>query len=604
MGKVEIDHTGSGSGITLSSDGTSLLLGGTAIGGGGGSSPDLYAENYDGTSTKPSATGLNAIALGYDSVASGTKSLVLLQNGTASGNRALSAGFGSTASGTNSVAFGSGAVASGNYSYALGSSTDSTHSYSVAMGYSSQALADYSIALGRSHVSGSEGFAAQIGNSTTSYGASGANSIAMGLQAKATTEKSVGIMAQATGNYAIAIGDGTVASGSASVALGRTNNASATYTVAIGSNCSIAGFKSVGIGRENTISSSHESSLVLGEGIQSTASNQVSIGGTTQDVRISEVYTLPKVDGTASGQVLTTDGSGVVSWATPSGGGGGADLYDANESSPTAQPSATGTNAIAIGDSAISSNTESFALAKSRASGTSSFAAQIGTNSASYGAIGSYSIALGSLAKATGQSSVCLSNTSTASASNSAVLGGSSGTASGSGSVALGGSSNVADGAYSTAKGYYGNANGIRLKHATGVYPNQQGAYYVLGHTTSNATPIALNTSVWTPSATNQITLPNNSAITFSGTVVARQQSADGTASAAWKVEGLIRREANAGSTVLVASTVTAINNTPSWGLALTADTSFGCLKIEATGASSTDIRWVATINTSEVTYA
>ena len=36
MGKIEIDHTGSGSGITLSSDGTDLLLDGTAIGGGGG----------------------------------------------------------------------------------------------------------------------------------------------------------------------------------------------------------------------------------------------------------------------------------------------------------------------------------------------------------------------------------------------------------------------------------------------------------------------------------------------------------------------------------------------------------------------------------------
>ena len=33
MGKIELDHTGSGSGITLSSDGTDLLLDGTAIGG-------------------------------------------------------------------------------------------------------------------------------------------------------------------------------------------------------------------------------------------------------------------------------------------------------------------------------------------------------------------------------------------------------------------------------------------------------------------------------------------------------------------------------------------------------------------------------------------
>ena len=32
MGKIELDHTGSGSGITLSSDGTDLLLDGTAIG--------------------------------------------------------------------------------------------------------------------------------------------------------------------------------------------------------------------------------------------------------------------------------------------------------------------------------------------------------------------------------------------------------------------------------------------------------------------------------------------------------------------------------------------------------------------------------------------
>ena len=34
MGKIETDHTGSGGGITLSSDGTSLLLDGTAVGGG------------------------------------------------------------------------------------------------------------------------------------------------------------------------------------------------------------------------------------------------------------------------------------------------------------------------------------------------------------------------------------------------------------------------------------------------------------------------------------------------------------------------------------------------------------------------------------------
>ena len=274
MGSVNLDNTGSGSAITLSSDGTSLLLNGTAIGGGG--SPDLFAENYDGTSTAPSATGPNAIALGYGSVASGSRSLVLLQNGTASGNRALSAGFNSTASGSNSVAFGSSAVASGVSSYALGSSTDSTHLYSVALGYSSQAVADYSIALGRSYVSGQEGFAAQIGNNTSSYGASGVNSIAMGYLADADYR---------------------------SVAIGYNVGGSGSYGISLGSD------SGVGI---------YASSAAIGRNVQSTASNQVSIGGSTQDVRISETYTLPRVDGSAN-QVLTTDGSGAVSWATAGG---------------------------------------------------------------------------------------------------------------------------------------------------------------------------------------------------------------------------------------------------------------------------------------------
>ena len=38
--------------------------------------------------------------------------------------------------------------------------------------------------------------------------------------------------------------------------------------------------------------------------------------------------------------------------------------------------------------------------------------------------------------------------------------------------------------------------------------------------------------------------------------------------------------------------------------IALTADTTNGGLKIEVTGAASTNIRSVATVNTSEVAYA
>ena len=54
----------------------------------------------------------------------------------------------------------------------------------------------------------------------------------------------------------------------------------------------------------------------------------------------------------------------------------------------------------------------------------------------------------------------------------------------------------------------------------------------------------------------------------------------------------------------LVNSVINELNVPTGWAIALTADTTFGCLKVEATGVASTNIRWVATINTSEVTYA
>ena len=322
----------------------------------------------------------------------------------------------------------------------------------------------------------------------------------------------------------------------------------------------------------------------------------------------------------ASGAAVTLVSDGTSKWLSKNIS---PYLYaECNNNSGNFNPTATGTGSVALGRGANAGGSPSFAagansgfsgstangagstaLGGSYASGANSFAAAIASNTSSYGATGANSVAIGNLAKASGSKAVCISNTSTASGNNSGVFGGSSGTASGGGAIAIGGSSNTASGVNSTAKGYYGNTNGIRLKHATGVYPNMQGAYYVLSYSTSNATPIALNTSNWTPSATNQIILPNNSAYAFSGTIIARQQASQGTACAAWEIKGLIRREGSAGTTVLVNIATTVLDNTPAWGMALSADTTNGGLKIQATGAASTNIRWVATINTSEVTY-
>jgi hypothetical protein len=145
-----------------------------------------------------------------------------------------------------------------------------------------------------------------------------------------------------------------------------------------------------------------------------------------------------------------------------------------------------------------------------------------------------------------------------------------------------------------------------KLVRASGRFSSDgdaQTGTFVLRSDTTNASPEALTTDNSAAGTTDQVILPNNSAYAFHGTIVARQQASGGTACAAWKVEGLIRREANAGTTVLVNSATTILDNTPAWGMALSADTTNGGLKIEVTGAAATNIRWVATLNTSEVTY-
>jgi len=387
MGKIEIDHTGSGGGITLSSDGTSLLLGGTAI---GGSALELYAENPS-TPTAPSAGGDNSVAIGFNA-------------STSSGS-----------TGAHSTAIGYDAFARNQFNVAIGYDAEAgnsinTGNYAAAFGNEALAYATRSVALGKSRTGGADSFAAAIANNTSSYGAIGLNSVAIGKQVKATATQSLALV------------DNSTASGQSSVAIGSYATASATSAVALGSAIASANY-SVAIGG----------------------------GGTT------------------------------------------------------GKATASGKNSIALGDNAKAVEIGKFAFASN---------------------------------------------------------------------------------------GGFDNSSNTQL------------GLLVLRSDTTDATAEALTSDNSTASTNNQIILPNNSAYAFHGTIVARQQASGGTASAAWKIEGLIRREGSAGTTVLVNSATTVLDNTPSWGMALSADTTNGGLKIEVTGAASTNIRWVATIHTSEVIYA
>jgi hypothetical protein len=237
------------------------------------------------------------------------------------------------------------------------------------------------------------------------------------------------------------------------------------------------------------------------------------------------------------------------------------------------------------------------ALGGSYASGAESFAAAVANNTSSYGATGANSISIGWTAKATASRGIALGDNTGANAIGSLAIG--SGFnygvyANAANSVAIG------DGANTLIIGKLGYASAGRFT----TNGDAQYGLFVLRRATTDATATVLTSDNAAAAATNQVILPNNSAYAFTGIVVARQQAAGGTASAAWRVEGLIRREGSAGTTTLVASTVTAISNVPGWTLALSANTTNGGLAVTATGAAATNIRWVATIQTSEVTYA
>lgn len=294
-------------------------------------------------------------------------------------------------------------------------------------------------------------------------------------------------------------------------------------------------------------------------------------------------------------------------------------------------PTASGNSSLAIGRSVTASSSNSCAIGQnsstqgsqavtgsgamslggSYASGTDSFAAAVANNTSSYGATGAYSVAIGRLSKATSTETTAIGVQASVT-NNRAVALGNLAIASGIGSVCI---AATAGGYGATASGTGSVAIGERIQAAqVGKYAYGSGAFSATGDAqaghlvlrieTTGTTPTVLTTDNTAPGNNDQVILPNNSAYAFTGLVVARQQASGGTASAAWKIEGLIRREANAASTTLVASTVTAIDNTPGWTLALSADTTNGGLAITATGAAATNIRWVATVQTSEVTYA
>jgi hypothetical protein len=361
--------------------------------------------------------------------------------------------------------------------------------------------------------------------------------------------------------------------------------------------------------------------------------------------------------GAGGGITLSSDGTDLLLDGTAIGGGGAAlELYAENPSSPTT-PVATGANAVAIGSEAVAAGAYSVALGKSRTGGGSSLAAAIDNNTSTYGAGGAYfSIAIGYRAKTTtnygvaiGYNAICSAGdiataigphstasgwyssaigglsltasqthasaigggTNTASSTYATVIGGGSNTSSAPYSIVTGGRNNTSSGQYSRTGGYYSTSQGINGKDvwASGRFSIQgdaQTGTMVLRSDTTDATPEALTTDNSTAGTTNQVILPNNSAYGFTGIIVAREAAASTDDFAVWEIKGGAVRGATAATTALGTYNINKISESAgaaNWSIALSADTTNGAVAITVTGEAAHNIRWVATINTSEVTY-
>ena len=439
-------------------------------------------------------------------------------------------------------------------------------------------------------------------------------------------------------------------------------------------------------------------------------------------VTTNRIWTLPATDGTSS-QVLSTNGSGVLSWATAGGGGG---LTHFAESESTASPNATvpvdaltatdasftnidvalvakgtgatlaqvpdatatggdkrGTNAtdwqklrssatqvasgsrstisggtnntasgsrsaVGGGDTNTASSTYSFvgcgqantaSIAHSFVGGGQNNVASTSTHTTVCG--GSSNTASGQYAFVGGGSSntaqtnthatVCGGSTNTASGQYSFIGSGISNTNAGPRGVIIGGQTNDCDGsaddavicggANNTANsaksfisgGAYGTTRTIAGYH---VFPAcnrpiattqgvTQSALLLLARETTDATATVLRSNTSAASATNQVTLPNNSAYSFSGEVIAGVTGAGN--SARWTIDGAIKRGANAASTVMVGTPTVVMTHfdagAATWVVAVTANATLGCITVTVTGAAATTIRWVCKINTTEMTY-
>jgi hypothetical protein len=202
----------------------------------------------------------------------------------------------------------------------------------------------------------------------------------------------------------------------------------------------------------------------------------------------------------------------------------------------------------------------------------------------------------------------------------SVISGGSFNKATGLHSVVAGGNNQVNDADYAIILGgVNGNTRGIKgavitpglatggASDASGMI--QTGVYIVSGETSSSS-PVTLTTDGNpTVSSQNVITLVDNSAVHFKGTVVGKQINAEDPEIAVWNIDGVVYRQVDSTTTNYYYSGVfpptaqlnNAINSTTAWSVILDLDSTLGSMLVSVQGEAGKSIRWTSKIETIEI---
>jgi hypothetical protein len=309
-------------------------------------------------------------------------------------------------------------------------------------------------------------------------------------------------------------------------------------------------------------------------------------------------------------------------------------IYAENSSPSILRPVASGENSIALGYDAlkfarsVASGINSFSFAGS-ASGDYSLA--LGATASKVGAIaigspgyttktianGNYSVAMGGDSIGS-KGAVCTSG-----ATGSVALGGSyvSGTSSfaavnddasgtygakGTTSIAIGKQS-LAASASSVAIGLYATSNTIgKYVYSAGRFSTNGDAQcgtYILRCTTTDGSTTTMTTNASTASTNNQVILPNDSTFFFRAHIVGRRSDIDNEC-AAFIFEGCADRNTAENTVLFVGapSKQTLARDISSWNSNVVVDTVNGGISFTVVGEANKTIRWVATVQTVEVT--